>query len=163
VIGSAPAFELELGAGTLERACAAAIWAVAFTVAWIWLRDWLPQTPAERVPESLRAGRFMFPIDWLAAASVAAGGAWFGWRIARPLRGRLIWDGSAWALQSPVFTFAAPLPSVSLGLDLGSAVVLRTGAGAWCLVTAGQAGPRWHALQLALRTRNGSGRRVSST
>lgn len=163
MIGSAPPFELELGKGSLERTCAALLWAGAFVLAWIWLRGWLDETLADTAPAATAAGSLMLLADWLAGLGAAAGGAWLGWRIASPLRGRLIWDGHAWALQSPVFAFAAPLPWVSLSLDLGGTVVLRTGSGAWCVVTHGQAGRRWHALQLALRSQPASARRLSST
>ena len=163
MIGSAPPFELELGKGSLERACAALIWAGAFVVAWVWLHGWVFEALADAPPAAMAVDGVVRLADGLAGLGAAAAGALLGWLIARPLRGRLIWDGQAWALQSPVFAFAAPLPWVSLGLDLGGAVVLRSGSGAWCVVTRGQAGRCWHGLQLALRSQVASARRLSST
>jgi hypothetical protein len=136
---AAPPVEVSLASGHGERAV------VAFTVMMsaMILTHWL-QT--ETWHESGSAG-------WLSAAVFGAAvmGAAVGWRTTRPMQGKLRWDGTTWALQATSNGAAESLGAVHIALDFGGWVLLRSACGRWCGLSAGQAGARWHGLQVALR------------
>ena len=136
---AAPPVEVNLANGHRERAVVAFIGMMAATTLMYWVQA--------------RAWHESGGTEWLAMAVFGAAviGAAAGWRTARPLLGQLRWDGARWALQSTPYGAAAPLGAVRIALDFGAWVLLRSACGQWCGLSAGQAGPRWHALQVALR------------
>ena len=132
--GAAPPIELILGDGRRERAVLSVVWLIAAVVQILWSHDkgWVSWSPLGAV------------IGAVGCAALA----WFG---ARPMRGLLRWNGQIWLWLAPGAAGPRELSSLRLVLDLGGAVLLRAGPGLWCVVTASEAGPRWHGLQLALR------------
>lgn len=87
---------------------------------------------------------------WLVAVGALSGAVLGAW-LARPMRGVLSWDGHLWRLSNPAAgTESVALHGVQVALDFGIGMVLTTDGQQWCIVTAGDAGPRWHGLRLAL-------------
>ena len=120
------------------------VWLIAAVVQILWLqgKGWVTWTP-------------------LGGLIGAVGCAALGWFCARPMQGRLRWNGQTWLWLAPGAAMPRELASLRLVFDLGGAVLLRAGPGLWCVVTASEAGPRWHGLQLALRLgAHGQRRRV---
>lgn len=125
---------LPLGSGRLARVLAALCWAAALACLAVWLQ-----------------ARAAVGSSWLVVPLACVLGAGLGWSLAAPLRGLLVWNGHAWLLQASPHAGPQPLSRLRLSVDLGPMVMLRADGAAWCLVTQGQAGAQWHALQLALR------------
>lgn len=140
---AAPAIPpVELPGGRRERALAALLYALTAVALLAWLQR------REAWPTGL---------GWPAAAALA--GALLGWALWRPMAGRLGWDGLAWSLQGPSGA-ARPLLRLQLMLDLGGWLLLRAEfadgarpAMGWAALSAGQAGPAWQGLRLALYAR----------
>ncbi|MBL0090331.1 MAG: hypothetical protein IPP44_27950 [Ideonella sp.] len=129
-----PPLTMDLGSGLRERALCAVIWALAFLVLGLWIQS-----------------RVVAPVGWWWIAVDSGLGAALGWQLARPMRGQLGWEGSAWWWRERDDTPARALGALSLSIDFGHAVVLRAPKGRWCLITRRDAGAQWHGLQLALR------------
>lgn len=130
---AAPPVELVLSGGWRERWVCALPWGlgVAASVA----AACLPDTES---------------YAWLIGVGALSGAVLGAW-LARPMRGVLSWDGQHWRSSSPAGgTGSAALHGVQVALDLGIAMVLTTDGQQWCIVTVGDAGPRWHGLRLAL-------------
>lgn len=133
-----PAVEVTLGTGRRERGLVAGLYALAAAVLAAWVSAHL---------------------DWPLHAAwplCAAAGAAMGCQLVRPLRGALRWDGAGWS-HLPTAGQQTPLDGVDLQMDLGGWLLVRTrptsasfGAGAWCGITAREAGLAWHGLRLAL-------------
>ena len=135
-----PPLSLQLGSGARERAWCAGVWMLAGGAVGLWIQShaWLG---------------FEGFGGLLGAMSGAAAGAW----LARPMQGRLEWDGQAWCLRSRGDVQAQPIDRLCLAIDLGPLVVLRARPGRWAMVSRREAGAQWHGLQLALRFGRGPG------
>lgn len=67
------------------------------------------------------------------------------------MSGILSWDGQVWRWSNPAAgSHSVALHNVRVALDFGPCAVLTTDGQQWCIVTASDAGPRWHGLRLAL-------------
>ena len=135
---AAPPVEIGLGTGRRERTVVALVWAAALMalVSWGQLRGWVA-----------------YAAGWAVAGAIV--GAVFGWCIATPMQGRITWDGRAWSWQAPHSLVRRPMGELRLMFDLGTWMLLCTDnvgwRRRWCGISAGDAGPEWHGLQLALR------------
>ena len=136
---AAPPVEVNLANGHRERAVVAFIAMMSAMTLTFWLQGGTWH----------ESGSTGWPLA--AVISAAVMGAAVGWRAAQPLAGQLRWDGSTWALQPTPNGAAEPLGAVHIALDFGAWVLLRSACGRWCGLSAGQAGVRWHGLQVALR------------
>ena len=86
-------------------------------------------------------------LGWPVALLLSGLAGWSAWRAAAPRPLELAWDGCCWSADGRPGA-CEPM------LDLGGWLLLRLrpadAPARWIAVTAGEAGPRWHALRAAL-------------
>jgi hypothetical protein len=142
---AAPAFELDVTPGRLERAALAIIGSACAAVvgAWLWSHVDAAAGPAGRGA-----------LAWVAVVVGAALlGLWLGWLLAPRSPGTLAWRQGQWTLSRPA---SAPCAgAVQAKLDVGGWMLLcfrpaDAGPSSWLAVCGSAAGPAWHALRATL-------------
>jgi hypothetical protein len=140
---AAPAFELTLSPGVIERALIAllAATAAAAPAAWVWSHIDAAVGPA---------GRGMWP--WVAVVAAAlAVGASIGWSAARSESRTLRWNQGRWTwIAGGIEHEGTVQPKLDLGSWLLLALRSRQGALYWATVGPQRAGAAWHPLRAAL-------------
>ncbi|HEY6511963.1 MAG TPA: hypothetical protein VI032_08295 [Burkholderiaceae bacterium] len=141
----APAFELDVTPGRLERVVLATIGGTCAAVVGAWLWSHVDAAAG-------RAGHGA--LAWAAVVvSATLPGLWLGWRLAPRSPGTLAWRQGEWTLSRPPAASCAGAAQAKL--DGGSWMLLcfRPADGSqsrWLAVRGSAAGPAWHALRATL-------------